>query len=264
MKSANIAAKLSVALAGAACLTLSFTGVAQAASFTENSPAGGALPTGVSSVGGVVLDLIGANDTRVTTQLAASELFVGFFGSNPGTIGTQSGFNSTVTNALGGGLKKLAVRFTLFDGDTAAGNFDFNDNTLLLNGLTFGNWSNVNAVNTTGTGVETGLGFSGGGFRNNLLDTGWFYSDDSALLSSFFSTLVSNQQVTFQIADVDPFDNFFDFTQGIDSGLINVGTGPVVQPPSTAIPTPALIPGLLGMGVAALRKRKQEGSESEA
>lgn len=33
---------------------------------------------------------------------------------------------------------------------------------------------------------------------------------------------------------------------------------------STAIPTPALIPGLLGLGVAALRKRKSEESEVEA
>lgn len=32
---------------------------------------------------------------------------------------------------------------------------------------------------------------------------------------------------------------------------------------STAVPTPALLPGLLGLGVAALRKRKSEGSETE-
>lgn len=40
-----------------------------------------------------------------------------------------------------------------------------------------------------------------------------------------------------------------------------VGGTPIDPNP---IPTPALLPGLLGMGVAALRKRKQEGSESEA
>ena len=33
---------------------------------------------------------------------------------------------------------------------------------------------------------------------------------------------------------------------------------------ATAVPTPALIPGLLGLGVAALRKRKSEESEVEA
>ncbi len=31
----------------------------------------------------------------------------------------------------------------------------------------------------------------------------------------------------------------------------------------TAVPTPALLPGLIGMGVAALRKRKGEGAEAE-
>jgi hypothetical protein len=32
---------------------------------------------------------------------------------------------------------------------------------------------------------------------------------------------------------------------------------------ATAVPTPALLPGLVGMGVAALRKRKGEGAEQE-
>jgi hypothetical protein len=32
---------------------------------------------------------------------------------------------------------------------------------------------------------------------------------------------------------------------------------------STPVPTPALLPGLVGLGVAALRKRKSEGSEAE-
>lgn len=33
------------------------------------------------------------------------------------------------------------------------------------------------------------------------------------------------------------------------------------KPTATAVPTPALLPGLIGMGVAALRKRKREGVE---
>jgi hypothetical protein len=32
---------------------------------------------------------------------------------------------------------------------------------------------------------------------------------------------------------------------------------------ATAVPTPALLPGLVGLGVAALRKRKGEGAEKE-
>lgn len=39
-----------------------------------------------------------------------------------------------------------------------------------------------------------------------------------------------------------------------------VGGDPIVPPGNTEVPTPALLPGLIGMGVAALRKRKGEES----
>jgi hypothetical protein len=269
MKTSAITQKLAATLVGTICLAAGFASTAQASTFTETSPAGGTVSSGVSSVGGIVLDLIGANGTRVTSQLAASQLFVGYydtgtpvaFRGNPGTIGIQTGFTPTVLSALGGGLQKAAIRFTLFDGDTANGNFDFNDNTLLVNGLSFGNWSTVNAQNTSATGNATGgSGFSSGGFRNDTLDTGWFSSNNSILLSGLFSSLSSSGQVVYQIQDVDPNDNFYDFTQGIDSGLINVGTGPVVSPPSNNIPTPALLPGLVGLGLGVLRKRKTEAA----
>ncbi|HET6576066.1 MAG TPA: hypothetical protein VFG68_20865, partial [Fimbriiglobus sp.] len=87
--------------------------------FTFTSPtSGGALPSGVTEVGGIVLDIVGANGARVVSQLAASSLHQGFAAVNPLTIGTQTGFTSTVVNALGGGISELAVRITLLDGDT--------------------------------------------------------------------------------------------------------------------------------------------------
>jgi hypothetical protein len=52
-----------------------------------------------------------------------------------------------VLNNLGGGLSRVAVRVTLFDGDNTpappANDFDFNSNRLLLNGIEIGNWSAV-------------------------------------------------------------------------------------------------------------------------
>src|SRR6476646_6482132 len=109
--------------------------------FTTTSPtSGGAVPAGVTEIGGLVLDLIGTNGVRVVSELPASQLFVGYsntgtptgFQGNPVTIGIQTGFTPAVLSALGGGIAEAAVRVTLFDGDTASGNFDFNDNTLRL------------------------------------------------------------------------------------------------------------------------------------
>jgi len=227
------------------------TSPAQASTFTR-----GSLPSGVSEVGGIVLDFTGSNGTRVVTQSAASSLFLGQPSTTPFTIGTQSGFSPAVIAALGGGISQASVRISLFDGDTAAGDFDFNQNTLLLNSINFGNFSSVNAENTTRAGVSTGSGFSGGGFRNNTLDTGFFTSNDAPTLSSLFTSL-SSGSVVFGLRDVDPGDNFFDFTRGIDSSLINVGTGPVITPGATAIPEPFTIVGTLIGATAAFRMRKR-------
>ncbi len=230
---------------------------------TTTSPTqSGALPNNISAVGGIVLDLIGANDARVISQLSAASLFQGGTSwINPNTtIGTQTGFTASILNALGGGLKEVGIRFTLYDGDTAKSNFDWNDNFLLVNGINFGNWSSVNAVNTDSQGNAGSYGTSGGGFRNNILDTGWFYSNNATQLGSFYNTL-SSGQVLYQLYDKDPGDQYLDFKQGIAASQLNVSQAPVVAPPEQAVPEPTTILGsvmALGAFSAARRRLHQQ------
>lgn len=217
---------------------------------------------GASVIGGVVVDMKGVNNAHVVSQLSASSLFEGFcdngtptaYNGNPCTVGIQTGFNSNVLNALGGGIVAMSIRFTLFDGDTAPNNFDEDDNTLRVNGFDFGNWSDVVTQQTDTNG--NAIGATSFGFRDNILDTGWFTSFDSGVMTNIFTSLVSTGELVFQIFDVDPFDNFFDFTQGIDQSLIDVGQGPVVQPPVTGVSAPGTLAiMLLGIfGVAATRR----------
>jgi hypothetical protein len=237
---AALAVGVSAGAAGAATLS------------TTTSPTSkGELPSAVSVIGGVVLDLVGLNGTRVVSQLSASSLFRGFFGASPGVIGRQNGFTPSVLGALGGGLSELAVRITLADGDSAAGDFDEDATELLVNGVSVGNFSDVVTQETDGTGVP--IGMRSFGFGDEELDTGFFYNNRAVVLGDVFSSLGGGSAV-FSVRDDSPNDNFFDFTQGVDAGLIDVGTDPGTTSP---VPLPAGLPLLLaGLGGLALLRRR--------
>lgn len=190
---------------------------------------GGELPSGVTPVGGIVLDLIGLNGVRVVVQVSANQLFEGVFSpsdGNPGLIGVLGGLSPQVLAQLGGGLSQMAVRLSVFDADASVGDVDFNDNFLTLNGVQIGNLSSPETQSTTESGELLG---SAKGFQNAALSTGWFLVTDGSLLAQVFDSLIADNQASFGLRDLDPFDNGYDFTQGVEGSHFEI-TLPNVAP----------------------------------
>lgn len=202
---------------------------------TMTSPTtGGALPAGVTPVGGIVLDLIGLNGVRVLVQLSADQLFSGVFSpdapdGNPGIIGVLGGLSPQVLAQLGGGLSQMAVRMSIFDADASVGDVDYNQNFLTLNGVQIGNLSSPATESTSETGDFKGAAV---GFQNALLSTGWFHVTDPGVLAEVFGSLVANNGASFGLHDLDPYDNGYDFTQGIDGSHFEI-TAPNEAPNAT-------------------------------
>lgn len=246
-----------------AVATVTVAGTADAQGF-YSSPTGSALPAGVTAVGGIVADLVGLNGSRLVSQLSASSLYVGFdnngtpiaYRGNPLTIGIQSGFTAGQLSALGGGLAQAAFRVSLFDGDSRAGNFDYFNDVFRVNGVDIQDFSEVQTTESNSTGGAQGN--VGLGFGNNILNTGFFYTNNAATLGNIFAALSGSLTLEYSLFDDDPSDNFYDFTQGIDGGLVDVGLPPVVVPP-TSVPEPATVllvaGGLLGVAGIARRRR---------
>lgn len=247
--------KYVTALAGAWLLGST---AASATTFTRTSPTGGAVPAGVTEVGGIVADFTGTNGNRVVAQLPASVLFEGQPATTPTLIGTQMGFTAAILAAFGGGLSAASFRITLFDGDSAPGDFDDgSDLTFEVDGVNLGFWSAVSTQRTSPDGL-TLLG-SGTGFGDDILSTGWFSTTDSTALAAIFAGL-GDGSLAYRVRDVDPGDNFYDFRRGVEGGLINIGQGPIVTPPSNAVPEPGTwMMMLIGFGAVGYAMRRRKG-----
>ena len=187
------------------------------------------LPAGYPEAGGAAVVLVGANGNVYYQFSDPSGAFVGYqytgtptaFRGNPFTINSpislDCGF-STCATYFGGSIAQMYVRFSAYDGDTQVGGFDYNDITLRMNGYTVGNWSNrtteiTNDAGTVSQGFVTGFG-------NNTFNTGWFDSTNAALLANILST----GQVTTQVYDADPNDNYWDFRRGNSLGNSDIRT----------------------------------------
>jgi MYXO-CTERM domain-containing protein len=157
---------------------------------------------------------------------------------SPIQFGAQTGLSSGLTDALGGGLARASFRFTLWDGDSAAGDTGHGTQTLRVNGVEIGNWSDVDAQQTDSVGDAGAGGFSGGGFRSDTLDTGWFDVTDSALLTPLFAAMDAADSLAFVFVDTSSIDNYLDFTVGLDVLPLNAALPPTLVTPPPAVPLP--------------------------
>lgn len=197
------------------------------------------IPPNFPEAGGFVVILIGANGNYYFQYVEPSQMYVGFansgtpvaFQGNPTQIAPTFNIDCGAQGCstyFGGSIATMHFRFSVLDGDTRAGEFDENDMDLRINGFSIGNWTPIAVETTTADGL-TGLG-TGVGFGNDLFDTGWFTTTNTALLSNVFTTL----QVTTTMFDNDPDDNFWDFTTG------PAGTAPTQIAPGWTIDKRAL------------------------
>lgn len=213
------AAGLVCGLGGAALVGLGGS-PAQATPFTMTVPGTSiTLPEDYPEAGGVAIVMEGVNGNLYYQFSDPAGAFVGFqnsgsparFRGNPFTINDpiplDCGF-STCVEYFGGGLARIHVRFSAYDGDTQPGGFDENDISLLMNGYNVGSWSGLTTqvTNTSGTQAVR----SETGFGNNTFNTGWFSSANPALMED----ILDSGQTTTQVLDDDPNDNYWDFRRG--------------------------------------------------
>ena len=130
-------------------------------------------------------------------------------------------------------IANLSVKLTLNDADTAPSDFDFDRITLGLDG------------------IDTGIKLNG--FGDNQLITATI-SGVPNNAASILAALKADGQLIGTLIGASPNGNSIGIPGGFQTQLS-------LSDQSTAIPTPALLPGLIGLGVAALRKRKAEAAE---
>ena len=201
-----------------------FATLGQATPYTMTVPDTGVpLPANYPEAGGVAIVLTGVNGNIYYQFSDPDGAFVGFqntgqparFRGNPFTINDpvtlDCGFRDCA-DYFGGAIAQMDVRFSAFDGDTQVGGFDFDDISLIMNGVNVGSWSNLDTQVTNNSGTSA-IGPNNGivnGFGNGTFNTAWFRSTDPALLGNILAT----GQTTTQVLDDDPSDNYWDFTRG--------------------------------------------------
>ncbi len=177
------------------------------------------LPTDYPQAGGVAMVYVGVNGNIYYQFSDPAGAFRGFnsnanprqFQGNPFTINSPLQLDCGFTDCrtyFGGDIANMYIRFSAYDGDTQRNGFDEDDISLVLNGFNIGNWSDIQTELTNNSGTVS-QGFTTG-FGNNTFNTGWFETTNQALLND----ILDSGEVTTQVFDRDPNDNFWDFRRG--------------------------------------------------
>jgi hypothetical protein len=279
---------------------------------TQVSPGIGPLPSTFAPMGGIVIDMVGANGKRLSAQISPTNLptiSLSDPSQNFWAFWSQTGFDAyTLQSLLGGGLQKVNIRITLQDGDSGSPNpvytTIFGANSMPFSGagarLSPGN--NLPASNNyrsqppgwdfdAGTDLYIAIPLAGGGYINcgymgqtntfrldasgntlatytgfpgvyaidmpyfastpkqgytSFAVTGWF-SVPSSKLAALYSTLSTTSALTLGIWDIDPGEQYYDFTQGVADTITDV---PLIPP--TVISFTATPPTVVGSGTVTL------------
>jgi hypothetical protein len=182
---------------------------------------------------GLALSLSGNAYALTISDSSSQSGFSGYIGGGGASLATYD-FSSTSYSSLTS-IDSMTINITMWDGDTASGNFDFNKLYLKLDG------------------IDTGLILNG--FRNNRLDTltfTWAPINGGTLLTS----LLSDGILTGRIHDLNFTDNDI-WLPGSSITTLSI-TG---QTASLATPEPSsmilLGSGLVGLAGWKLRRKQQ-------
>lgn len=116
--------------------------------------------------------------------------------------------------------------------------------------------TNLNRIYPEGVGkVEVCYGSNGNNCNGNQGGVPIFDGNGNPGVGTFATTLTWQKSLpTFTLSD------FYARYQGINSGTLNGASGVGYG----TVPTPAMLPGLIGMGIAAWRKKKKQNREEQA
>lgn len=242
----------STLLATAAVLSLAPISNAEAATFTGSSTN----PEGNSTLSAIAEFLVAGNQLSIKLTNSGSEatrpsdLLTAIFWdikTTPTTLSYQTGTAPTVTSTNSSPSPQSNVDLRNVGGNEE---WRYAFNAVNLPGLT-----QSYGLGTAGFGVFSGGG--GGqqfeyGIANGVSASANTPTQDAFLVNNTATFVLSGLPNGFSDADITNVR----FQYGTDLKQ------PSFQGVTDPIPTPALLPGLIGMGVAALRKRKGEAEES--